>query len=341
MDGTLQQPRLVLRQYAQFVTVQDGGRVGWKRYGVPRGGAMDLFSLAAANALVGNPLQAAALEFMFVGGEYELAGEAASVAVTGGNFPVFRNGERMSTYRSIRLERGDLLRIGADSDAVWGYLAAAGGVAAPLELGSASTHVQSGIGGLAGRALEVGDAVPLGFCARQAEDRALYALRRPADACVRVVLGPQDDYFGEASIAAFLSAEFTVTNGMDRMGYNLSGPRLSHSHGADMISDGVMPGCIQVPGSGQAIVLFADCQSTGGYPKIATVLSADLGRLAQSRPGRAVRFRAVTAQEAARTRNDHLQRLGLLPRQATPMMRDLALERSLDLAAPLAQGSVR
>jgi len=291
---------------------------------------MDLLSLAAANALVGNPLWVPALEFMFVGGEYELRAEAGHVAVTGGSFPVFRNGERLSAFRSIRLVRGDALRVGAAQDAVWGYLAVAGGFVVPPQLGSASTHVRSGIGGLMGRALEVGDAVPLGrdWLDRvdHGRERALYVRRRPPmDPAIQVVLGPQDDYFEPASIEAFLSHEFSVTHRMDRMGYNLAGPRLSHAWGADVVSDGVVAGSIQVPGSGQPVALLADCQPTGGYPKIATVVSADLGRLAQTRPGSAVRFRAVTVEEAHRARLDFLERIEGLPRQVTPVPFDHAL----------------
>lgn len=321
---------LRVRQPGQFVTVQDGGRVAWRRYGVPRGGAMDVLSLAAANALVGNPPWTPALEFMFVGGEYELEATAWHVAVTGGSFPVFRNGERVSAYRSVRLARGDVLRVGAAPDAVWGYVAAAGGFAVPRELGSASTHVRSGIGGLAGRALEAGDAVPLGRglsgCAQDGRESALYARRRPpTDPAIRVVLGPQDDHFEPASLEAFLSEGFTVTHRMDRMGYHLLGPGLSHARGADVVSDGVLAGSIQVPGSGQPIALLADCQPTGGYPKIATVLSADLGRLAQSRPGSTIRFRTVTVDEAHHARLGFLERIERLPRQVVSVPHDHAL----------------
>lgn len=316
-------PCLLLRQQGQFITLQDGGRVGWKRFGVPGGGAMDPMSLAVANTLVGNPPLVPGLEFMFVGGEYELDAEAGHLAVAGGSFPVFHNGERVSAHRSIRLARGDVLRIGAAQDAVWGYLAAAGGFAARLQLGSASTHVPSGIGGFTGRALRVGDAIPLACPwpegAACGKDHAFYAPRRPYGGPIRVVLGPQETHLEPASVEAFLSEQFVVTHQIDRMGYNLLGPKLSHKARAEIVSDGVVPGNIQVPGSGQLIALLADCQPTGGYPKIATVLSADLGRLSQNRPGSAVRFRAVTVEEAHRVRLDFLQRFAQLSRKVVPM----------------------
>ena len=285
---------------------------------------MDPLSLAAANVLVGNPPLAPALEFMFVGGEYELAADMGHVAVTGGSFPVFHNAERVCAYRSIRLVRGDVLRIGAAPDAVWGYLAVAEGFAVPSELGSFSTHVRSGLGGLAGRALIMGDALPLEDRQPVAGDKhgwenALYARKRPSDPEIRIVLGPQDDYFEPASVRLLLTKEFVVTHRVDRMGYNFLGPVLRHARGADVVSDGIVAGSIQVPGSGQLIALLADCQPTGGYPKIATVVSADLGRLAQSRPGSAVRFQAVTVEEAHRSRLAFLQRINELPKQILPM----------------------
>ena len=294
-----------------------------------RGGAMDVLSLAAANALVGNPAQAPALEFMFVGGEYELAAGAGHVAVAGGGFAVFRNGERLSAYRSIRLVCGDVLRIGASQDAVWGYLAVAGGFAVLPELGSVSTHVRSGLGGIAGRALIEGDALPLGLgeppgdaCA---PENVLYARERRGDGAIRVVLGPQEDHFDPPSLRTFLTEAFVVTHRMDRMGCNFLGPTLRHARGADVVSDGILAGSIQVPGSGQLIALLADCQPTGGYPKIATVLSADVGRLAQRRPGAAVRFQAVTVEDGRRARIEFLDRIERLPRRVVAAVQGQAL----------------
>lgn len=325
---------LLVRQQGQFVTVQDYGRMGWKRFGVPRSGAMDLLSLAVANVLVGNSLHAPALEFMFVGGEYELLAEGGRrVAVTGGSFPVFQNGKRVSAYRSIQLSRGDILRIGAAPDAVWGYLAINGSFAMPRELGSASTNVASGIGGLDGCALRAGDAVPLGTSVLDAGqpnvEQTFYAPQRPKSLLVRVVLGPQDNYFDPKSLDVLLSEPFTITHHIDRMGYNLLGPKLVHARGPDLISDGVVPGSIQVPGSGQLIALFADCQPTGGYPKVATVLSADIGRLAQSRPGSTVRFYSVTIEEAYEARLSFLRRFEQLYHQITTVSQDYVQQPQL------------
>ena len=169
-----------------------------------------------------------------------------------------------------------------------------------------------------------GDALPLGHSQQVADDEhgwenALYARRGPYDGAIRIVLGPQADYFEPASVRLLLAEEFVVTHRMDRMGYNLLGPPLRHARGADVVSDGIVAGSMQVPGSGQLIALLADCQSTGGYPKIATVVSADLGRLAQSRPGSGVRFRAVTVEEAHRSRLAFLQRIDELPTEVFPM----------------------
>ena len=329
MRHKLSGPALLMRQAGQFVTVQDGGRTGWKRFGVPRGGPMDPFSLAVANALVSNPPGTQALEFMFVGGEYALAAEAADLAVTGGNFTLLHNGVRVSSHRSVRLVRGDTLRVGGAPDAVWGYLAVGGGFAAPIELGSASTNIAAQIGGLGGRALREGDAVKLNLdqpTAGQDTDRVFHGAGRPKTTPVRVILGPQDDHFAPDTIDAFLTEEFSLTHHIDRMGYNLAGPPLAHARGAKFISDGVVPGSIQVSGAGQLIALFADCQPTGGYPKIATVISADRGRLAQTRPGRSVRFEAVCLHTAHLARQEYLIKLNALERVVMPNKR-LALEQ--------------
>ena len=316
------EPHLLAVDPTPFTTVQDAGRLGWKRFGVSGSGAMDIESLAAANVLVGNAPDAPALEFAYGAGEWLVNASNCRVAVTGGSFQM-RIGDRvLPAWHSATALRGEVLRVGGSTDAVWGYLAIAGGIALPRQLGSLSTHVRSGVGGLSGRTIRPGDAVPL--AAEQAPAGNEHVLA-PAERCsgpLRVVLGPQDDFFTAEAIEAFLGCEFKVSHQFDRLGYRLTGPVLEHAKGFNIISDGVVPGCVQVPGDGQPIVLMRDCQPPGGYPKIATIITADLGRLAQSRPGTSVRFRQVGIAEAQ-----------LLRRRMVACVADVA-DRLTRVAAP-------
>ena len=296
-----------------FVTVQDLGRIGWQRFGVSRCGAMDIEALAIANALVGNAHDTAALEFAYAAGEWELAATSCRVAVTGGRFALFVDDEPVPAFTTITLTRGQSLRIGAAPDAVWGYLAVAGGLDLAPQLGSLATHSRSGIGGLAGRPVQAGDALPLAIDWVRAEpERSVRQPPMPRDAPLRVVLGPQDDFFTPDALATFLSSDYGVTHQMDRLGYRLSGPVLAHARGYNIISDGYVAGAIQVPGSGEPIVLLQDAQPPGGYPKIATIVTADLARLTQSRPGRSVRFEAVEIETAQRLRREFVERLATI-----------------------------
>lgn len=279
------------------LTVQDAGRMGYSSRGVSFSGPMDPPALALANAMVGNPPEAAGLEFAAVGGEFR-AGRHVRIAIAGD--AEIRIGDRqMVPGRAHYLARGEVVRIGALRSGVWGYLGVSGGIDVPLLLGSRSTHLRFALGGHEGRVLRAGDVLPLGEGANAPclQDLSLAADTDPSTP-VRVVSGPQADYFDEATLAMFLGSEFAVTPRSDRMGMALAGPTLTAAGGHDIISDGVVRGSVQVPGAGQPIVLMAECQTTGGYPKIATVIGADLPRLAQSRPGSVIRFEAI-AQDAA------------------------------------------
>lgn len=306
-------PHLLALNPTPFTTVQDAGRRGWQRFGVSGAGAMDIEALAAANVLVGNAPDAPALEFAYAAGEWRVNAASCRIAVTGGAFQCRIGNRVLPAWRSATALQGEVLQIGGAAGAVWGYLAIGGGIALPGQLGSLSTHLRSGIGGLDGRAIRAGDALPL--TAERAPATQEYALApaEPSPQPLRVVLGPQDDYFTAEAIETFLGSEFKVSPQFDRLGYRLTGPALSHARGFNIISDGVVPGCIQVPGDGQAIVLMRDCQPPGGYPKIATIVTADLGRLAQSRAGTRVRFRQVSIVEAQLLRRRMLARMAELP----------------------------
>ncbi len=306
-----------------LVTVQDRGRPGWQRIGVTPAGAIDPIAFAAANILVGNPIDAAALEFTLVGGAFTAEGGPLRVAVVGPAFPVAIDGHPVPALTSVTLQPGHRLRIGsASADAAGGargYLAVLGGVDTPPVLGSRSTHVRSAIGGLEGRALKAGDQLPIGLAAIEGPELRLEASALPiAPARLRVVLGPQDDYFTAEGVATFLASDFTVSTDADRMGYRLAGPVIEHRDGFNIVSDGVGIGAIQVPGNGQPIVLLADRQSTGGYPKIAGVISADLPFLAQKRPGDVVRFERIDLIAAQVLARERARFIGSLPGLVAP-----------------------
>lgn len=280
-----------------MLTVQDGGRKGLRHFGVSNAGPMDGPSLALANALCGNAPEEAALEFAGIGGRFT-TDRPIRFAVTGGECDIRIAGRLLSPGESHRLSPGETLEIGALRDAVWGYLAIAGGIAVPAALGSRATHLRSGLGGLEGRTLRAGDILPLDE--DRAADRCLRLAMPPpsgADQPVRVVLGPQHDYFDAETIARLTATAFTVTPQRDRMAMMLGGVELPAARGHDIVSDATVAGSIQVPGSRRPIVLMAESQTTGGYPKIATVISTDLPRLAQMPAGTRFRFAVVSRDE--------------------------------------------
>jgi biotin-dependent carboxylase-like uncharacterized protein len=283
-------------------TVQDLGRIGYQHIGVPVSGALDSTSLRLANALVGNPQNTAALEALVSGPTIEVTADTVRVAIVGAGSRLVIRGERsrvVASGQSATLQYEDVVEIAVGRESACCYLAVEGGIAVPRVLGSASTYVRAAIGGLDGRALQGGDNLPLAI-ARATERAELRASMPPAAAehPIRVVLGPQQDYFHEEAVATLLSAEFRISKDADRMGLRLDGPVLHHCRGWDIVSDAIATGSIQVPGSGQPIVLLADHQTTGGYPKIATVISADLPVLGRRRPGDSLRFVSVDADTA-------------------------------------------
>src|SRR6266446_10172055 len=305
-------------------TVQDLGRPGYQAIGVPVSGALDGFSLRLANALVGNSLGSPALEILLSGPTLEVTADTARVALAGVGARLEFGAERprvVAAGQSITLPRGEVFQIVPGEQSACCYLAAEGGIAVPLVLGSTSTYVRATIGGIEGRALRCGDVVPLGVACASA--RAELRLPSPPPAAgqqpIRVVLGPQQEYFTAEAVAALLGSEFRVSPNADRMGMRLDGPPLRHRHGWDIVSDAIPTGAIQVPGSGQPILLLADHQTTGGYPKIATVVSADLPIVGRRRPGDALRFAAVSIEEAEELCREGERRLAELVAALEPV----------------------
>lgn len=293
---------LHLTRLTGAASLQDGGRRGYLRFGLSASGPMDRLAHAAANRLVGNDPDAAAIELGLAGARLRVEGGAVRLALAGAPSLLRLDGEIIASHRSFVLREGSELVVERPREGVFATLAAGGGFAVPPVMGSRSLHQRAALGGLEGRPLREGDRLPLapsppGGAAEQALDPV--PLEREAP--IRVVLGPQDDLFPEAGLAAFLSGDFTVSNRADRMGYQLDGPAIAHGPGGfNIVSDATVAGSVQVPGSGRPIVLLADRQTTGGYPKIATVISADLRRIAQRRPGETVRFVAVDLAAATR-----------------------------------------
>jgi len=291
-----------------LTTVQDRGRHGWARYGVPPSGPMDAAAAAAANALVDNLADAALLEITLTGPALWPRRDLL-IAICGAAFEVWAGALQVPMWHAVYVRAGHVIRFGTRQAGARAYLAVAGGIDAPLFLGSRATYLPGSFGGWRGRALLRGDVLPIGpdpagrpphRLAAEA-GRAWSRSRRPgytATPTLRVVLGPQDDAFTAEAIARFLGETYTLTSASDRMGIRLQGTPLTHKSAAGIISDGVVNGSVQVPPDGQPIVMMADHQTTGGYPKIATVIRPDLPLLAQCLPGDTVRFAAVTLEEA-------------------------------------------
>lgn len=303
-----------------MTSLQDMGRIGSARLGLSRSGAMDRLALAEANALVGNPPNEGAIELMLAGAVLQVVDGPARLALAGAAMPLLLDGAPVRPATSFTAPEGATVAIGAASAGVYGYLAVAGGLAIEPQLGSLSLQPRARIGGLDGRPFRSGDRIPLRREASEpGPELALAAAPLDPEAPIRVVLGPQDDYFSAEAVAAFLATTYTVSEAADRMGYRLAGPAIAHLRGFNIVSDGIVPGSVQVPGSGVPIVMMADAQTTGGYPKIATVISADLRLLAQRRTGDPVRFAALdvrAAQEIARARAASLAALPDLLRPA-------------------------
>jgi biotin-dependent carboxylase-like uncharacterized protein len=284
------------------VTLHDGGRHGYLRFGISTAGPMDRLAFRTANLAAGAEQDATAIEVSIGGVDLSAEGGAVGIAVAGGGFQITLDGCGLPGRVAVRLEPGARLNIRAGASGCWCYAGVSGSIGVAAVLGSTSTHLRSGIGGLDGRMLRAGDCLPVtdafDLPAGAGEIVAPW-LDRPGDV-IRVIPGPQDDYFAADQIAAFFQEEWTVSTRSDRMAYLLDGRPLRHAQGFNIVSDGVAMGAIQVPGDGRPLVFMADRPPTGGYPKIANVIGADVGKLAQLRPGARFRFAAATNEEAVR-----------------------------------------
>ncbi len=283
-----------------FTTVQDNGRFGYQKMGIPISGALDAFASRVANLLVGNPADSAVLEMTLTGPEIEFMAES-DVAVTGARMNVALNDQPVETWRSLRVKAGDMLTLHQVTSGCRAYLAVGGGIDVPVVMGSRSTYVGGKMGGFDGRPLKSGDVIrgcdqPLLATGRTLPENQVPTYAR--DICLRVVPGPQDDFF-DAGMTTLLGAAYMVTAKADRMGYRLQGEPIEKKPDvpASIVSEPSMPGGIQIPADAQPIVLLVE-QTVGGYSKIATVISPDLSRLTQATPGDTVGFESVSLAQA-------------------------------------------
>lgn len=282
-------------------TFQDLGRFGYGSFGVPAAGAMDPYSHRMANIMVGNSDQEATLE-MTVLGPTLTALNQHRMAIMGGDLGAELNGNPLPACFAFDIHAGDVLRFNGGKG-VRTYLAVAGGWDLPLVMGSRSTYLRAALGGLDGAPLKKNQVLSAQSQTNLPQwqgvlPKEFWPQNEPDPNGIRVLWGPQDDYFAEDQKSRFLSQNWKVGKDSDRMGYRLEGETLQHLDKKEIVSDGVCQGAIQVPGHGQPIVLLADAQTTGGYPKIATIISADLGKLAHLRASDSLKFKNVSYEEA-------------------------------------------
>lgn len=298
-----------------IASIQDRGRTGRRRFGVPASGPMDAFAFQAANLLAGNSPDAASVEIG--GGDLELrAGQDCVIAVAGSGYALSVYTWEFPLWDSCFVRSGWTIRLSKSGPGMWAYLAVAGGIDVPSVLGSRSTYLRGQFGGNEGRLLQAGDILRAGTPAKSLSNlaaRSLAEVARPDYSeypTLSVILGPQVERFTNESLDTFLSSPYKVALASDRMGYRLEGPALVHLGSADLTSEGMTTGAVQVPASGQPIVIMSDSPTTGGYPKIACVTSADLPLLAQCAPGRGeVRFQQTTIEQAQERYRDLLSGL--------------------------------
>ncbi|MBQ2751380.1 MAG: biotin-dependent carboxyltransferase family protein [Oscillospiraceae bacterium] len=298
-----------------LTTVQDMGRIGYQQYGVPVSGVLDPRAAAVANILVGNEQGEAVLECTMLGPHLQF-NTANCIAITGGELGATLDGAPVPTYRAVKVAAGQVLRFTAPLKGCRAFIAFAGGLDIAPVMGSRSTYMKAKIGGFEGRKLQKEDVIGFRAPVEELKNMGLRAMASefvPRDLyTIHVVLGPQDDAFTEAGINTFLSEVYTVTQEFDRMGCRLDGALIEHKSGGDIISDGISFGAIQVPTSGKPILMLSDRQTTGGYTKIANVISFDFRILAQLKAGDKVRFEKVSVKYAQDTLLTQRSALALL-----------------------------
>lgn len=283
-----------------YTTIQDRGRFAFQHMGVPVSGALDAFAFQTANLLLGNDRDAAILEITFTGPNLEVLAET-DIALTGADMGPQVNGKPLPMWQSVRVQPGESLTLGQAQTGCRTYLAVTGGIDVPVVMGSRSTYVSGRLGGLEGRPLRAGDILPRGSGALLGKSRRLpWFPNYPNTIKLRAIPGPQEDYF-RSNIDLFFSSSYRVSAQSNRMGCRLQGPPLERDAEApqSIISEPSMPGNVQVPADGQPIIVLVE-QTIGGYAKVGTVITPDLFKVAQAKPGDIVRFSRITLDAAHR-----------------------------------------
>lgn len=297
-----------------LTTIQDMGRYGYGRFGIPVSGVMDTLALRLANILLGNEMTEAALEITIIGPTLEFGADTI-ISITGGNLTPTINSKPVDMYTSIYINRGDVLSFGMIQNGCRVYLAVAGGFNTNKIMESKSTYLRGQLGGVDGRKLLKDDIIPIEshnryIGIRRIEDKLIPRYSNSYTA--RVIMGQEEDRFEEDSIRTFFDTEYTLTAQCDRMGYRLEGSEIKHKDGADIISSGITFGAIQVPGDGKPIIMMADRQTTGGYTKIGNIISIDLPYVAQLKAGDKLTFERIditNAQRLMQKKNDEIMSL--------------------------------
>jgi len=310
-----------------LTTVQDEGRFGHRSIGMPIAGALDQYSYRVANLLVGNDRNAACLEITFLGPTLKVLG-SAMIALTGGAFQATLNDKPLPQWQAVEVKENDIITVSQVATGFRGYLAVAGGFDVPSVMGSRSTYLRGKIGGFEGRPLQAGDKLKIGLPLQDAQPYtgklipSEYIPKYDASGIVtlRVIMGPQEDCFSQKGLQDFLMSTYTVTSESDRMGCRLEGTPVEHlsKDHAQIISDGIPLGAVQIPGDGMPIIMLADGQTTGGYPKIATVCTVDLPLVSQCKPGDKVHFLEITQDEAISLLKEQEDKLHKLQLMLTP-----------------------
>lgn len=295
-------PSIKVQKPGLCTTIQDIGRIGFQQFGIPVSGVMDEFAFLTANYILENEKNNAVLEIPYLGPTLEFDFDI-SIAITGANLSPKLNGVDINMWESIDVKKGDILSFVSPKKGARAYIAFAGEIDVPLLNGSKSTLLKSKLGGFEGRQLKMLDIINIKNPRVLAKKNILNTSFIPEyshSENIRVVLGPQDNYFTEKGINTFFSSEYIITKNADRMGMRLEGEAVEHKDKADIISDAAVFGSIQIPGNGQPIILLADRQTTGGYTKIGTVIKADLPKLAQMSPNDKINFIKISVEEAQR-----------------------------------------
>lgn len=328
---------LIVAGAGPLTSVQDAGRFGAQRYGLTSSGAMDRFALACANVLVGNDAGTAGIEIGPFPATLLARDGDIRVAVAGAARDLRIGDRSLPMMQTALVPAGENLHVGPARDGVFSIVGIEGGIAAKPIFGSLSVTARIGIGSPLPRPLQAGDELPVHAASKRDERRLDIAPRSASP--IHVVMGPQDDEFAADALRLLLESVWRVSSASDRMGYRLEGPRLVHMKGHNIVSDGTVNGSIQVPGSGQPIVLLADRGTTGGYPKIATVIGPDLGSLAQRQAGETVTFVAIGVAQAQAEARKYAEAINGLAERLRPVA-DLSANLDALMDANLAGDAV-